>query len=81
MSKNPGGFKITTVIRSVVLALIVIASGAGKLRWSLQAIESMKHVGGRDFQIPILAFLEVLGGLGPLICLASRLLGRVWQSC
>ncbi len=37
----------------------------------------MKHVGVKDSQIPILAALEILGGLGLLIGLASKSLGRV----
>ena len=69
--------KIAMVILSVALALMVIASGAGKLRKSPQVMEMMKHVGVKDSQIPILAALEILGGLGLLIGLESKSLGRL----
>lgn len=73
--------KNSMIILSVVLALIVLASGAGKLRKSPQVIDGMKHVGVKESQIPILAVLEILGGLGLLIGLAIPTLGRVSAIC
>jgi uncharacterized membrane protein YphA (DoxX/SURF4 family) len=73
--------KIAMVIFSVVLALIVLASGAGKLRKSPQVIDGMKHVGVKESQIPILAVLEIAGGLGLLIGLANTALGRFSAIC
>ncbi len=69
------------IVLSVVLALIVLASGTGKLRKSPQVIDRMRHVGVKDSQIPILAVLEIAGGLGLLIGLANKSLGRVSAIC
>jgi uncharacterized membrane protein YphA (DoxX/SURF4 family) len=69
--------RIAMIIVSVVLALIVLASGAGKLRKSPQVMDGMKHVGVKESQVPILAVLEIAGGLGLLIGVANTVLGLV----
>lgn len=73
--------RIAVIILSVVLALIALASGAGKLRKSPQVMAGMEHVGVKASQIPMLAILEIASGLGLLIGLANTALGRVSALC
>ena len=67
---------ITTIV-AVVLAAIAIVSAMGKLRKMPQVIESMSHVGVKPNQIPLLAYLEILGAVGLLIGIAVPLFGLV----
>ena len=67
----------TTTIFTAVLALIALVSAMGKLRKMPQVMESMSHVGVKPNQIPLLAYLEILGALGLLIGIAYPLLAFV----
>lgn len=73
--------QIAMIILSLILALIVLGSGAGKLRKAPQVVETMRHVGVKDSQIPVLALLEIAGGLGLLIGFANKTLGIVSAIC
>ena len=66
-----------TTIFAVVLASIALVSAMGKLRKMPQVIESMTHVGVKSNQIPLLAYLEILGALGLLIGIAYPVLALV----
>jgi uncharacterized membrane protein YphA (DoxX/SURF4 family) len=65
------------IIFPCILALAVVASGAAKLRKSPQVIEGMAHVGVTETQVPVLAGLEILGGLGLLVGFGVTNLGRL----
>lgn len=69
--------KITMIVASVLLAVAVIASATAKLRKVPAVVESMKHVGVSPSQMRLLAVLEVAGGAGLLVGLASTLIGRL----
>ena len=66
-----------TTIMALVLAAIAIVSATGKLRKMPQVIESMTHVGVKPNQIPLLAYLEILGAVGLLIGIAYPLLAFI----
>jgi len=65
------------VVVSIVLALLVTGSALGKFRRSAQVIESLRRVGVKDAQIPVLGALEVAGGLGLVVGLAVQPLAVV----
>lgn len=69
--------KIAMIIVSSLLALAALASAAGKLRKSPQVIETMTHVGVAETQVPLLAWLEIAGGVGLLAGLALKDVGRL----
>lgn len=69
--------KIAMIICSAVLALMVLVSGAAKLRKSPQIVEGMAHVGVRESQLPLLATLEILGGVGLLVGFGPKVLGQL----
>ena len=69
--------KITMILFSSILALAVVVSGAVKLRKSPQVIEGMAHVGVTETQVPMLAGLEILGGLGLLVGFGVTIFGRL----
>jgi hypothetical protein len=52
------------IIVSSLLALAAFASASAKLRKSPQIIEGMTHVGVKESQVPLLALLEIAGGVG-----------------
>jgi uncharacterized membrane protein YphA (DoxX/SURF4 family) len=66
-----------TTIMAVVLAAIAMVSAMGKLKKMPQVMESMTHVGVKLNQIPLLAYLEILGALGLLIGIAYPLLAFI----
>lgn len=66
-----------TTVMAVVMALIALVSASGKLRKIPQVMESMTHVGVKPNQIPLLAYLEILGAVGLLIGIAYPLLAFV----
>ncbi len=69
--------KIAMTICSLVLALMVLVSGAAKLKKSPQIVEGMAHVGVRESQLPILATLEILGGVGLAVGFGLKLVGQL----
>jgi uncharacterized membrane protein YphA (DoxX/SURF4 family) len=72
---------VAMIVLSLVLALIVLGSGVGKLRKAPQVLEAMRHVGVKDSQIPVLALLEIAGGLGLLIGFWYKTLGIISAIC
>ena len=69
--------KIAMTVLSILLALMAFASAAGKLRRAPQEMESMHHVGVKENQVPLLAVVEIAGGVGLLIGFAWALLGQL----
>lgn len=69
-----------TTVMAVVMALIALVSATGKLKKMPQVMETMSHVGVKPNQIPLLAYLEILGALGLLIGIAYPLLAFVSAS-
>ena len=81
---------VLLVILGSLLALASIGSGFAKLKQVPQVMQSMESVGVKANQVPVLAALEIAGGLGlvagiwlqPLgvlsaICLALYFVGAV----
>jgi len=56
-------------------ALIAVGSASGKLTKNPQVIASLTHVGVKDSFVKILAFLEILGGVGLAAGIAAKWLG------
>lgn len=69
------------IVLSLILSLIALGSGAGKLRKAPQVVETMHHVGVKDSQLPVLAMLEIAGGLGLLIGFGYKTLGVISAIC
>ena len=69
--------KIAMIVLSSLLAVVVVASAAVKLRKVPVVVETMNHVGVGSDQVPRLALLEIAGGAGLLIGLANALIGRL----
>jgi uncharacterized membrane protein YphA (DoxX/SURF4 family) len=69
--------KIAMIITTSFLTLMVLVSAAGKLRKMPSVVEVMTHVGVKENQIPLLALIEIAGGVGLLIGFATSLLGRL----
>ncbi len=68
---------ITMIVVSTLLAIVVLASATAKLRGVPAVAQSMRHVGVSSSQMRLLAVLEVAGGAGLLVGLASALVGRL----
>jgi uncharacterized membrane protein YphA (DoxX/SURF4 family) len=58
---------IVAAVLSLLIAAVAIASAAGKLTKNPKIIEGITHVGVTESQIPMLAALEVLGGVAVLL--------------
>ena len=69
--------KIAMIIVSSFLTVAALASASAKLRKVPAVVEGMTHVGVEENQIPLLALLEIAGGVGLLIGFATSLLGRL----
>jgi uncharacterized membrane protein YphA (DoxX/SURF4 family) len=69
--------KIAMIIVSSLLTLLAVASASVKLRKSPQVVQDMTHVGVRENQIPLLALVEIAGGVGLLVGFATKDLGRL----
>ncbi len=69
--------KIAMIIVTSVLTLAAFASAAAKLRKVPSVVEGMTHVGVKENQIPMLALVEIAGGIGLLVGFATLLLGRL----
>ena len=69
--------KIAMIIITSFLTLAVFVSASGKFRKMPTVVEGMTHVGVKKNQIPLLALLEIAGGVGLLIGFATSLLGRL----
>lgn len=57
---------IVAAVLSILIAAVALGSALGKLQRNATIVESLHHVGVTDQQIPVLAGLEVLGGLAVL---------------
>ena len=68
---------IAMIIVTSFLTLAAFVSATGKLRKMPDVVATMIHVGVKENQIPILALLEIAGGIGLLIGFATSLLGRL----
>lgn len=69
--------KIAMIITTSFLTLAALVSAAGKLRKMPAVVEVMSHVGVKENQLPLLALIEIAGGVGLLIGFATSLLGRL----
>jgi hypothetical protein len=69
--------KIAMIIVSSLLTLAAFASAGAKLSKSPQVIEGLTHVGVKENQVPLLALLEIAGGVGLLVGFALKDLGRL----
>jgi len=66
------------ILAFVLLGLLAVAatlSATGKLRKDPKVIGMMTHVGVKESQIPLLAYLELLGAIGLLVGLKFHGLG------
>ena len=68
---------VLMIIFSLVLALTVVASGAGKFRKAPQVLAAMRHIRVNRRLVGIFAALEVICGVGLLIGIVSAELGEV----
>lgn len=71
---------VLMIIFSLLLAIVVVASGAGKFRRAPQVMAAMRHIRINKRVVAILAGLEVIGGVGLLIGLVSSELGEIASS-
>lgn len=58
---------IALIVLASLLGLIAVGSAFGKLAKAPQVVESLTSVGVKPEQMPILAGLEILGGLGLIV--------------
>lgn len=72
---------IALVITGGLLGIIAVGSGFGKLKKVPQVMQSMEAVGVKPNQIPVLAALEIAGGLGLLIGIWVPSLGLLASIC
>jgi uncharacterized membrane protein YphA (DoxX/SURF4 family) len=73
--------KIALDIFGVLLAVISIGSAGGKLVKVPDIMASMASVGVKKSQVPVLASLEIAGGLGLLVGIWSKPLGVLSAAC
>ena len=66
---------VVTVILSVLLALALLGSAAGKLTKNPKVVESMTKLNVPAALVPKLALLEIAGAVGLLVGLAVPALG------
>ena len=64
-----------------LLAFAAIGSAIAKLKKVPDVMASMASVGVKPNQIPILAFLEIAGGLGIIVGIWSKPLGVLSSAC
>lgn len=67
--------KILAYVLLGLLAATATLSAAGKLRKDPKVIGMMTHVGVKENQIPLLAYLELLGAIGLVVGLKFHGLG------
>ncbi len=83
---------VALIILGGLLAIASIGSGFGKLKKVPQVMQSMEAVGVKPNQVPVLAALEIAGGLGLIagiwiaqlgllaaVCLALYFVGAVFS--
>ena len=68
-------------IFAVFLAFAAIGSAVSKLKKVPNVMEAMAKVGVKPSQIPVLAFLEIAGGLGIIAGIWNKPLGVLASAC
>ncbi len=68
-------------IFGVLLAFAAIGSAIAKLKKVPDVMASMASVGVKPTQIPVLAYLEIAGGLGIIVGIWSKPLGVLSSAC
>ena len=72
---------ITLNIFGALLAFAAIGSAIAKLKKVPDVMASMASVGVKPTQIPVLAYLEIAGGLGIIVGIWSKPLGVLSSAC
>ena len=73
--------KVALVIFSSLLTFAAIGSAISKLKKVPDVMAAMAKVGVKPNQIPVLAYLEIAGGLGIIAGLWSKPLGILSSAC
>ena len=73
--------KISLIIFGALLAFAAIGSAISKLMKVPDVMAAMAKVGVKPNQIPVLAYLEIAGGLGIIAGLWSKPLGILSSAC
>lgn len=73
--------KIALVIFSSLLTFAAIGSAISKLVKVPDVMQAMAKVGVKPNQIPVLAFLEIAGGLGIIVGIWNKPLGILSSAC
>ena len=73
--------KIALDIFGALLAFAAIGSGISKLKKVPDVMAAMEKVGVKPNQIPVLAFLEIAGGLGIIAGIWNKPLGVLSSIC
>ncbi len=73
--------KIALDIIGALLAFAAIGSAVSKLKKVPDVMEAMAKVGVKQQQIPLLAYLEIAGGLGIIAGIWSKPLGVLAAAC
>lgn len=72
---------ILLITLGALLVLASVSSGLAKLAKVPAVMESMKSVGVKPNQIPLLAFLEISGGIGLIVGIWITKLGKISALC
>ncbi|MEY2672329.1 MAG: hypothetical protein RLZZ508_206 [Actinomycetota bacterium] len=72
---------IALIVLGSLLAIASIGSGFGKLKKVPQVMQSMEAVGVKPNQVPVLAALEIAGGLGLIAGIWIQPLGQLAAVC
>ena len=73
--------KIALDIFGALLAFAAIGSAVSKLKKVPDVIEAMAKVGVKPNQIPVLAYLEIAGGLGIIVGIWNKPIGVLACTC
>ncbi|MEI7540923.1 MAG: DoxX family protein [Actinomycetes bacterium] len=73
--------KIALVIFGALLAFAAIGSAVSKLKKVPDVMTAMGKVGVQTHQIPMLAFLEIAGGLGIIVGIWAPSIGVLASAC
>ncbi len=72
---------ILLIILGALLVIASIGSGLAKLAKVSAVMESMKSVGVKPHHVPLLAFLEISGGIGLIVGIWVINLGKLSALC
>lgn len=72
---------ILLIILGSLLTLASVGSGLAKITKVPAVMESMKSVGVKPNQVPLLAFLEISGGFGLIVGVWAINLGKLSALC